>query len=77
LSRHKRIQHPEKGGKVYRCQWVGCGSTFTRSDNLKEHVRKKSHGVWGVEGERKTGDGESKRKRRKKEMRDELDTGLR
>ena len=77
LSRHKRIQHPENGGKVYKCEWEGCGSTFTRSDNLKEHVRKKGHQLWDVERERKTGDGESKRKRRRKEMRDEMDTALR
>lgn len=77
LSRHKRIQHPENGSKVYKCEWEGCGSTFTRSDNLKEHVRKKGHQVWRVEGEKETGQGESKRKRRKKEMKDEMDTALR
>ena len=77
LSRHKRIQHPEKGGKVYKCQWDGCGSTFTRSDNLKEHVRKKGHDVCATEGERKSGNGESNRKRRKKEINDEMDTALR
>jgi hypothetical protein len=77
LSRHKRIQHPENGGKVYKCEWDGCGSTFTRSDNLKEHVRKKGHHVWRVEGEKETSQGESTRKRRKKEMKDEMDTALR
>jgi uncharacterized Zn-finger protein len=77
LSRHKRIQHPEKGSKVYKCQWQGCGSTFTRSDNLKEHVRKKGHEVFSTDGERRGSDGESKRKRRKKEMGDVMDTALR
>jgi hypothetical protein len=77
LARHKRIQHPENGGKVYKCEWDGCGSTFTRSDNLKEHVRKKGHQVCGVESENITSDRESKRKRRKKEIRDEMDTALR
>lgn len=78
LSRHKRIQHPEKGSKVYKCQWEGCGSTFTRSDNLKEHVRKKGHEALPVGGgEREDSNGESKRKRRKKELGHMMDTALR
>lgn len=79
LSRHKRIQHPEKGGKggkVYKCQWEGCGSTFTRSDNLKEHVRKKGHEVWGGGDDKGSSEGESKPKKRK-EMKAMMDTGLR
>jgi hypothetical protein len=48
LARHKRTQHPEGNkGKVYRCTWPGCGSTFTRSDNLREHGRKKGHAGMG------------------------------
>jgi hypothetical protein len=77
LSRHKRIQHPAKGGKVYKCQWDGCESTFTRSDNLREHARKKGHEVWGDGDGKEAGDGESKRKRRKRDVADEMDTGLR
>jgi hypothetical protein len=48
LARHKRTQHPEGNkGKVYRCTWPACGSTFTRSDNLREHGRKKGHAGMG------------------------------
>jgi hypothetical protein len=53
LRRHKRTQHPtpEVGGKkVWRCGWEGCGSVFTRSDNLRSHCRDKGHeGVVGVD----------------------------
>jgi hypothetical protein len=44
---------------------------------LKEHVRKKGHEVFSTDGERRGSDGESKRKRRKKEMGDVMDTALR
>ncbi|EKD14634.1 zinc finger protein [Drepanopeziza brunnea f. sp. 'multigermtubi' MB_m1] len=45
LRRHQRIQHPNTVGesKVYVCRWRGCQSRFTRSDNLRCHVRDKGH----------------------------------
>lgn len=48
LRRHKRTQHPDlEGGKCkeYRCQWPGCKSVFTRSDNLRSHQRTRGHAV--------------------------------
>lgn len=42
LRRHKRIQHAT-ASKVYLCRWPGCKSSFTRSDNLRCHVREKGH----------------------------------
>jgi hypothetical protein len=76
LSRHKRTQHPGKGSKVYKCGWQGCGSTFTRSDNLREHIRKKGHEVWCLTDgkEKEMDDGEARRKRRKEKVRDDMDT---
>jgi len=68
LRRHKRTQHPspdEKGGKkVWRCQWKGCGSVFTRSDNLRSHARDKGHevgvGKWKGKGKERVVDDEGK-----------------
>jgi len=35
----------KRGGGVrkYRCGYPGCGSSFTRSDNLRSHRRDKGH----------------------------------
>ncbi|KAH9224712.1 hypothetical protein DL95DRAFT_516951 [Leptodontidium sp. 2 PMI_412] len=67
LRRHKRIQHAAES-KVYICRWRGCKSSFTRSDNLKCHVKEKGHyeGAEGSSGE----DGEGRRKRRRVEGRE-------
>jgi hypothetical protein len=46
LRRHKRTQHAsadKKGSWV--CKWEGCTKSFTRSDNLRSHMRDKGHGV--------------------------------
>ncbi|CZT47681.1 uncharacterized protein RSE6_08269 [Rhynchosporium secalis] len=42
LRRHNRTQHATES-KVYICRWRGCKSSFTRSDNLRCHVREKGH----------------------------------
>jgi hypothetical protein len=45
---------------------------------LREHVRKKGHEVWGFgDGKGDKDDGEVRRKRKKKEGVDEMDTALR
>ena len=53
LRRHKRTQHPslnDKGDKkIWKCKWPGCESVFTRSDNLRSHVRDKRHEVEKIE----------------------------
>ncbi|KAH6667562.1 hypothetical protein B0J14DRAFT_489576 [Halenospora varia] len=41
LRRHKRTQHAKKG--EYICKWLDCGRAFTRSDNLRSHMRDKGH----------------------------------
>ncbi|KAF4633305.1 hypothetical protein G7Y89_g4818 [Cudoniella acicularis] len=41
LRRHKRTQHAKKG--EYVCKWPDCGRSFTRSDNLRSHMRDKGH----------------------------------
>ncbi|KAH8654476.1 hypothetical protein BGZ60DRAFT_532845 [Tricladium varicosporioides] len=41
LRRHKRTQHAKKG--EYICKWPDCGRAFTRSDNLRSHMRDKGH----------------------------------
>ncbi|EHL00960.1 hypothetical protein M7I_3078 [Glarea lozoyensis 74030] len=46
LRRHKRTQHAsadKKGSWV--CKWEGCTKSFTRSDNLRSHMRDKGHGI--------------------------------
>ncbi|KAG4442814.1 hypothetical protein IFR05_001695 [Cadophora sp. M221] len=65
LRRHKRIQHASES-KVYICRWRGCKSSFTRSDNLKCHVREKGHyeGAEGSGGEDRDGEGTRKKRRR-------------
>jgi len=55
LRRHKRTQHPTEV-KVHRCEYPGCKSVFTRSDNLRSHRRDKGHFL-GFEGDSMTGDG--------------------
>ncbi|KAI9056105.1 hypothetical protein LZ554_001033 [Drepanopeziza brunnea f. sp. 'monogermtubi'] len=52
LRRHQRIQHPNTVGesKLYVCRWRGCQSRFTRSDNLRCHVREKGHFEGAEEG---------------------------
>ncbi|PMD33171.1 hypothetical protein L207DRAFT_535229 [Hyaloscypha variabilis F] len=55
LRRHKRTQHPTEV-KVHRCEYPGCKSVFTRSDNLRSHRRDKGHFL-GFEGEPFPGDG--------------------
>jgi hypothetical protein len=55
LRRHKRTQHPTEQ-KMHRCEYPGCKSVFTRSDNLRSHRRDKGHFV-GFEGEPFAGDG--------------------
>lgn len=53
LRRHKRTQHPELNGKkAWKCKWPDCGSVFTRSDNLRSHVRDKGHELVGKGKER-------------------------
>jgi len=44
LTRHKKTQHRNEKSRPYACAFPGCGSTFTRSDNLKNHHRYKGHG---------------------------------
>ncbi|KAL2069077.1 hypothetical protein VTL71DRAFT_15415 [Oculimacula yallundae] len=83
LRRHKRIQHATES-KVYLCRWRGCKSSFTRSDNLRCHVREKGHfdglgggvgsgsGVGGAEmGGDEDGNGEGKERRKKRRKVDE------
>ncbi|KAK0112940.1 hypothetical protein ONS95_014658 [Cadophora gregata] len=55
LRRHKRVQHAAES-KVYVCRWRGCKSSFTRSDNLRCHVREKGH-YEGAEGRNGEGGG--------------------
>ncbi|TAQ84648.1 hypothetical protein B7494_g7021 [Chlorociboria aeruginascens] len=43
LTRHKRTKHSREM-KSYACNFPGCISTFTRSDNLRSHQRDKGHG---------------------------------
>ncbi|KAH7336184.1 hypothetical protein BKA65DRAFT_402824 [Rhexocercosporidium sp. MPI-PUGE-AT-0058] len=64
LRRHKRIQHASET-KIYVCRWRGCKSSFTRSDNLKCHVREKGH----YEGAERNADehGEGRKKKRRVE----------
>jgi hypothetical protein len=75
LARHKRTQHPAEV-KIYRCPLPSCRSTFTRSDNLRSHVREKGH-----EGRHDTGpnlaEGKRSRKRRKLHGSGEEQGGLR
>lgn len=47
LRRHKRTQHPVEA-KTYPCPFLGCESTFSRSDNLRDHQRRKGHEVRGL-----------------------------
>ncbi|PVH84985.1 hypothetical protein DL98DRAFT_584044 [Cadophora sp. DSE1049] len=70
LRRHKRIQHAAES-KVYVCRWRGCKSSFTRSDNLRCHIREKGH-YEGAEGDtggdgnggREEDEGREKKRRR-------------
>jgi hypothetical protein len=44
LRRHKRTQHPpDSGKKIWKCQFPGCSSEFTRSDNLRSHQKSRGH----------------------------------
>ncbi|CAG8972051.1 hypothetical protein HYALB_00004915 [Hymenoscyphus albidus] len=50
LRRHRRTQHASTETKgLHICPWPGCRKSFTRSDNLRSHVRDKGHEV-GVGG---------------------------
>jgi hypothetical protein len=44
LRRHKRTQHASADKKgAWVCRWEGCTKSFTRSDNLRSHMRDKGH----------------------------------
>ena len=46
LRRHKKTQHPpDIGKKPWKCQYPGCISEFTRSDNLRSHQKARSHAL--------------------------------
>ncbi|PMD27133.1 hypothetical protein NA56DRAFT_653998 [Hyaloscypha hepaticicola] len=42
LKRHQRTQHG-RPPSIHKCYYPGCGSRFTRSDNLRSHQRDKAH----------------------------------
>ncbi|KAG9236099.1 hypothetical protein BJ875DRAFT_372907 [Amylocarpus encephaloides] len=54
IRRHKRTQHASKGS--YLCKWPGCAKIFTRSDNLRSHMKAQGHGLGA--GITKGGEGE-------------------
>lgn len=73
LTRHKRTQHPEET-KVFACNYPGCGSTFNRSDNLRQHSREKGHlddMVLNLDFIRLGGSGGGKRKQKRRRTADD------
>ena len=65
LRRHKRIQHASES-KVYVCRWRGCKSSFTRSDNLRCHVREKGHYEGAEGGTGGSGEDDDRRRKRRR-----------